>query len=69
MISLVQVPIIFHVKKLEKMEGIDFFYVKLGQQVKSAIEKLQFAHPHIFHILNLGVPKFFKENFVIAKVS
>ena len=36
-ISLVQVPIIFHVKKLEKMEGIDFFYVKLGQQVKSAI--------------------------------
>ena len=51
------------------MEGIDFFNVKLGQQVKSAIEKLQFAHPHIFNILNLGVPKFFKENFVTAKVS
>ena len=59
MISLVQVPITFHVKKLEKMEGIDFFNVKLGQQVKSAIEKLQFAHLHIIHILNLGVPKCF----------
>ena len=40
-------------QEVKQMEGTDFFNTKLGKYIKSSIDKLQFEHEQILHILDL----------------
>ena len=43
--------------EVKQKTGTNFFHVKLGQEIMSGIDKLQFAHAQVFHILDLGLKK------------
>ena len=45
--------------EVEQKKGTNVFHVKLGQWIMSGIEKLQFGHPHMLYVLNLGLKKCF----------
>ena len=40
-------------QEVKQMEGTDFFNTKLGKYIISSIDKLQFEHEQILHILDL----------------
>ena len=46
-------------QEVEQKKVTSFFHVKLGQQIMSSIEKMQFDHAQIFYISDLWLKKCF----------